>query len=162
MFHDLFYFNKNINSNEIHFYVNVENDKFVPFTSGQYSGYLIELLWHTKENMINNQYVKDELSTVESYTYNYKILKSSDKEILLVMNKINHNILIKVNNNTVKAYSTVHNIPVELINIYCHVNSSFDNVNMTNILKFTKLLEYVIIRGKDNNGNIIEEKIMNN
>ena len=162
MIHNLFYMNKNTNSNELFFSVNVENNKFVPFTEGQYSGYLIRLIWHTKENMINNEYPEDELSTVESYIYGYKILKSSDNEILFMSNKFNRNILVKLINNTVKTYSTINNKPVELINMYCHINGSFENVTITNILKYNKILEYMIIRGKDNDGNIIEEKIMNN
>ena len=162
MIQDIFYINKNTNLNELHYSVNIENNKLVPFTDGQYSGYLIRLIWHTKEKIVNNQYPTEELSTVESYFYSYKILKSSDNEILFFSDKINRNILIKLKNNTVKAYSTINNIPVELINLYCQINGSLENITMSNILSCNKLLDFMIIKGKDNNGNIIEEKIMNN
>ena len=42
------------------------------------------------------------------------------------------------------------------INIYCNLNSTFENVTLSNILNYKSALEYVIIYGKDQNGNIIE------
>ena len=67
--------------------------------------------------------------------------------------------MIKLINNKVRLYTQFNNVAGELFNIYCHLNSTFENITLSNIINYKKRLEYVIIYGKDQNGNDIQEKI---
>ena len=159
MIHNILEFNKNLNKNVVVASVNVENNNFVPFTSGVYKDCLINLLWHTKEEENNGKYPIEELNKVDQYVYGYKILESSDKSIVFTPSNVNRRILIKLINNKVRLYTQFNNVAGELFNIYCHLNSTFENITLSNIINYKKRLEYVIIYGKDQNGNDIQEKI---
>jgi len=163
MIYDLFYIDKNTNSNEIHLYVNIENNTFVPFSEGPYKDCLIQLMWHTKEETINNKYPIEDLSSIESYGYNYTILQSSEKKIIFTMNKIpDRKILVKLHNNTAKSYIVINNnTTIELINIFFDINSPVENITFTNFFGFTKIINHILVKGKDvNTGKIESEKII--
>ena len=161
MIHNILEFNKNTNKNTVVASVNVENNKFVPFQSGLYKDYLINLLWHAKEEENNGKYPIEELNKVDQYVYGYKVIESTDTTILFTPRNIEKRILIKLVNNKVRLYTQFDNTPGELLQIYCHLNSTFENVTLSNILNYKSALEYVIIYGKDQKGNDIQEKITN-
>ena len=125
MIHNILEFNKNTNKNIVAS-VNVENNNFVPFTSGVYKDYLINLILHTKEEENNGKYPIEELNKIDQYVYGYKILEASDKSIVFTPSNVNRRILIKLINNKVRLYTQFNNVAGELFNIYCHLNSTFE------------------------------------
>ena len=72
MIHNILEFNKNTNRNVVVASVNVENNKFVPFQSGVYQDYLINMQWHEKEKMENGKYPTEDLSKLDQYIYGYE------------------------------------------------------------------------------------------
>ena len=160
MIHNILYFSKNSNENQVYLSVNVENNKFVPFKTGVYKDYLINLEWYTKKE--DGKFYREDLGKIDQYIYGYKILESTDTTILFQPDRIERNILIKLNNNKVKIYSQINNKPAEIHNIYCYINGDYTNISLTSILKYKNLLEYLVIKGKDSDNNNVEEKIINN
>ena len=160
MIHNILYFSKNSNENQVYLSVNVENNKFVPFKTGIYKDYLINLEWKTKKE--DGTYYREDLGKIDQYIYGYKILESTDTTISFQADKLDRTILIKLNNNQVKIYTRINNNAAEIYNIYSHIDGDYTSISLTSILKFKKLLQYVILRGKDSNGNNVQEKIMNN
>ena len=161
MIHNILEFNKNTNRNVVVASVNVENNKFVPFQSGVYQDYLINMQWHTKEKENNGNYPIEELGKIDQYVYGYNIIEKTDTTILFTPRNIEKKILIKLVNNKVRLYTQFDNTPGELLQLYCHLNSTLENVTLSNILNYKSALEYVIIYGKDQKGNDIQEKITN-
>ncbi len=159
---DLFYVDKNTNSNEIHFYVNIENNRFVPFSEGPYKDCLIQLMWHTKDEMINNKYPIEDLSSIESYGYSYTILQSSDKKIIFTMDQLpDRKVLVKLHNNTAKSYTVINNnTTIELTKLFFNLNGPLENITISNLFRFSKVINYILVEGKDiNTGKIESEKL---
>ena len=111
MIHNILYFSKNSNENQVYLSVNVENNKFVPFKTGVYKDYLINLEWKTKKE--DGKFYREDLGKIDQYIYGYKILESTDTTILFQPDRIERNILIKLNNNQVKIYSQINNKPAK-------------------------------------------------
>ena len=159
---DLFYVDKNTNSNEIHFNVNIENNRFVPFSEGPYKDCLIQLMWHTKDEMFNNKYPIEDLSSIESYGYSYTILQSSENKIIFTMDKLpDLKILVKLHNNIAKSYAVINkNTTIEITNFFFNLNGPVENITLTNLFGFTKAINYILVKGKDiKTGKIESEKI---